>query len=127
VALDDTFRPPAAVARAGRKALEVRAEKPPSQRGMTPVGLRRAAQLANREPVSVRTLRRMLGYLSRHLVDKSGSTWADKGKGWQAWHGWGGDAGARWAASVLRRNDSDWFDRWRRAPRNRRLLRAVGR
>ena len=75
MALDDTYTPPAAVAKAGRKALEVRSEKPKSQRAMTPVGLRRAAQLANREPVSVRTLRRMLGYLSRHLVDKQGSTW----------------------------------------------------
>jgi len=127
MALDDTFRPPATVARAGRRALDVRAEKPKSQRGMTPVGLRRASQLAGREPVSVRTLRRMLGYLSRHLVDKRGKTWDEKGKGWQAWHGWGGDAGARWAASTLRRNDKEWFERWKRAPRNRKLLRAVGR
>ena len=127
MALDDTFRPPAAVARAGRRALEVRANKPKSQRGMTPVGLRRSSQLANREPVSIRTLRRMIGYLSRHLVDKRGSTWDDKGKGWQAWHGWGGDAGARWAATTLRKHDSEWFERWARAPRNRKLLRAVGR
>ena len=103
MALDDTFRPPAAVARAGRRALEVRADKPKSQRGMTPVGLRRSSQLANREPVSIRTLRRMIGYLSRHLVDKRGATWDDKGKGWQAWHGWGGDAGARWAATTPRK------------------------
>lgn len=127
VALDDTFRPPVAVAKAGQLALEIRRDKPASKRGMTPVGLRRAAQLANREPVSVRTLRRMLGYLSRHLVDKEGSSWDEKGKGWQAWHGWGGDAGARWAASTLRRNDSEWFAEWAQKPRNRKLLRAVGR
>ena len=127
MALNDTFRPPAAVARAGRRALEVRADKPKSQRGMTSVGLRRSSQLANREPVSIRTLRRMIGYLSRHLVDKRGATWDDKGKGWQAWHGWGGDAGARWAATTLRKYDSEWFERWARAPRNRKLLRAVGR
>ena len=127
MALDDTFRPPVTVARAGDRALRVRREKPPSQRGMTPVGLRRASQLANREPVSVRTLRRMLGYLSRHLEDKEGSTWEEKGRGWQAWHGWGGDAGARWAATVLRRNDSEWFAAWAQRPRNRKLLRAVGR
>lgn len=127
MALDDTFKPPAAVARAGRKALEVRADKPASQRGMTPVGLRRAAQLANREPVSIRTIRRMLSYLSRHLVDKSGRSWDDKGKGWQAWHGWGGDAGARWAASTLRKNDKQWYAEWAQRPRNRALLRHVGR
>ena len=126
MAIDDTFRPPASVARAGRRALDVRATMPPSSRGMTPVGLRRASQIANREPVSVRTIRRMLGYLSRHLIDKSGQSWPDKGKGWQAWHGWGGDAGARWAASTLRRHDKEWYQRWERAPRNRRLLRAIG-
>jgi hypothetical protein len=29
----------------------------------------------------------MAGYFSRHLVDKSGSTWSEQGKDWQACHG----------------------------------------
>jgi hypothetical protein len=44
----------------------------------------------------------MNSYFARHAVDKNGSTWNDRGKGWQAWHGWGGDAGMRWAARILR-------------------------
>lgn len=123
--LDSTYKPNAAVASAAASSLRVRAEKPKTQRGMTPVGIRRATQLKNREPVSLRTVRRMLGYLSRHRKDKRGDTWSEKGKGWQAWHGWGGDAGVRWAASVARRYDSDWFNQWRKAPRNAALLRHV--
>ena len=63
----------------------------------------RARDLANRRPVSLDTIRRMASYFARHLVDKQGATWADKGKGWQAWNGWGGDPGRTWAHSILRR------------------------
>ena len=98
-----TFRPPANVAAAARRALAKRAEMPPSQRGMTPVGIARARDLANRRPVSLDTIRRMAAYFSRHAVDKQGSTWAEYGKGRQAWDGWGGDPGAAWARSILDR------------------------
>ena len=125
--VDDTFTPPESVARNARRSIERSREKPPSQRGMTPVGWRRRAQLANRQPVSIRTLRRSLGYLSRHLVDKDGATWDGYGKGRQAWDGWGGDAMAQWAIRTLRRHDSQWFTQWATQPRNRRLMRHVGR
>jgi phage-related protein (TIGR01555 family) len=97
----DTFTPPAAVRAAARRALEVRAQKPPSQRGMTPVGIARARDLAGGRPVSRATLRRMRSFFARHEVDKSGSTWGEQGKGWQAWQGWGGDAGRAWVERVL--------------------------
>ena len=97
----DTFTPPAAVARNARRALDVRKAKPPSQRGMTPVGIARATQLANRSPVSLDTVRRMASYFARHEVDKQGSTWSEQGKGWQAWNGWGGDEGRTWVNSIL--------------------------
>ena len=42
-----SFRPPEPVAAAARRALERRAQQPPSNRGMTPVGLARARQLLN--------------------------------------------------------------------------------
>ncbi len=96
------FIPPANVADNARMALEVRASKPESQRGMTLVGLARANQLANRRPVSEETLRRMVAYFDRHEVDKDGETWDDKGRGWQAWYGWGGDEGRTWARQMLR-------------------------
>ena len=127
MALDDTFIPTKGAADMAALASDKRAEQPKSQRGMTAVGLRRMGQIANREPMSVRTLRRVLGYLSRHLVDKDGETWADWGKGRQAWNGWGGDPMGRWAIRTLRQHDTEWFTKWAKAPRNRRLMRHLGR
>jgi hypothetical protein len=68
---------------------------------MTLVGLARARQLANREPVSIETIRRMVSYFARHEVDKQGATWDELGPGWQAWNGWGGDEGRIWAQSII--------------------------
>lgn len=102
----DTHIPPEAVAENARLALEVRAEKPPGEQGMTLVGLARARQLAERRPVSVATLRRMVSYFARHEVDKQGATWDERGKGWQAWYGWGGDEGRDWAQAIIDEEDS---------------------
>lgn len=121
----DTFRPPQSVARAAERARKRRDSVPRSQRGLTSVGLRRMAQLAAREPVSVETLRRMLSFLSRHRKDKQASTWAKRGRGWVAWHAWGGDPGGRWALRTLRRVDREWYDKWARSPRNRALIRHL--
>lgn len=96
------FTPPKGAQEAAKRALEVRADKPPSQRGMTPVGIARARDLANGQSLSPDTVRRMLNYFIRHEVDKKGSTWNMQGKGWQAWNGWGGDAGFSWARKVVK-------------------------
>lgn len=101
------FTPPANVAENAQRALDVRASKPQSQRGMTLVGLARANQLANRRPVSADTIRRMVAYFDRHEVDKDGETWNEKGKGWQAWNGWGGDEGRTWAQRMLRQIEQE--------------------
>ena len=97
----ESYTPPATVADNARMALEVRASKPPSQRGMTSIGIARASQLANRRPVSIDTIERMVAYFDRHEVDKDGATWSEQGKGWQAWMGWGGDEGRAWANQIL--------------------------
>lgn len=97
----DTYTVPEIVAENARRALEVRASKPASERGMTLVGLARANQLAKREPISLNTVRRMAAYFARHEVDKQGSTWDQQGRGWQAWYGWGGDEGRDWAKEIL--------------------------
>jgi hypothetical protein len=97
-----SYRPPADVARAARRGLELRAEQPPSNRAGTPVGLARASQLANRRPVSVETLRRMRSYFARHAIDKQGEGWGRDSKGYQAWLMWGGDPGRAWARRILR-------------------------
>jgi hypothetical protein len=96
-----TFTPPKGVQRAARMALTERRNNPPSNRGMTPVGIARARDLASGRPVSLDTITRMHSYFSRHEVDKKGSTWDERGKGWQAWHGWGGDPGQRWVQRIL--------------------------
>jgi len=95
------FTPPEGVREAAKRALDVRETKPPSQRGMTPVGIARARDLQNGVKLSPDTVRRMLNFLTRHEVDKRGATWDEQGKGWQAWHGWGGDAGFSWARKVV--------------------------
>lgn len=97
-----TFIPPADVAANAADALSVRGKKPRSQQGMTLTGLARANQLASRRPVSLDTIRRMAAYFDRHEGDKKGETWGEKGKGWQAWMGWGGDEGRAWARQILR-------------------------
>ena len=101
----DGFTPPESVASNARRALEVRESKPESQRGMTGVGLARARDLANRKSLSEDTVRRMVRYFDRHQSDKKGETWDEKGKGWQAWNGWGGDAGWSWARGIVERLD----------------------
>jgi hypothetical protein len=74
---------------------------------MTLVGLARANQLANRDPISLDIIKRMVAYFARHEVDKEGSTWDEQGKGWQAWMGWGGDEGRVWAESILKENSME--------------------
>jgi hypothetical protein len=49
------------------------------------------------------TVRRMKAFFDRHEVDKQGETWDEQGKGWQAWNGWGGDAGYSWATAIVER------------------------
>lgn len=100
------FKPPQGAREAAKRALEVRAEKPESERGMTPVGIARARDLANGKTLSPETVRRMKAYFDRHEGDKSGETWDSQGKGWQAWSGWGGDAGFAWARKVVRQMEA---------------------
>ena len=100
------FTPPKGAQEAAARALEVRAQKPPSERGMTDVGIARARDLSNGATLSPDTVRRMLAYFARHEGDKSGDTWDEQGKGWQAWNGWGGDAGYAWARKVVRQMDA---------------------
>jgi lambda family phage portal protein len=100
------FTPPQGARDAAKRALNVRETKPPSQRGMTPVGLARARDLINGVKMSPDTVRRMKAFFDRHEVDKKGSTFGEQGKGWQAWNGWGGDAGFSWARKVVGQMES---------------------
>jgi lambda family phage portal protein len=100
------FTPPEGAREAAKRALDVREGKPASQKGMTPVGIARARDLMNGVKLSPDTVRRMKAFFDRHEVDKKGSTWDEQGKGWQAWNGWGGDAGYAWARKVVGQMES---------------------
>ena len=102
---DIDFRPTEQMAKNAQRALEVRRQKPSSQRGMTAVGIARARDIANRTELSEDTVRRMASFFARHEVDKQGSTWDEQGKGWQAWQGWGGDEGFAWAKRIVKQLD----------------------
>lgn len=111
------FTPPEGVRAAAKRGLEVRASKPPSERGGTEVGVARARDLSNGREVSPDTARRMKAYFDRHEVDKKGETWDEQGKGWQAWMLWGGDPGQSWSSKLVRQmNAADEDDKPRSIP-----------
>ena len=100
--MSDTFKPTAAVAKEAQKAIDLRKD---GHRGGTDVGWKRASQLANRTPVTLDIIKRMVSYFARHAVDKKGKDWNNKekpSKGRVSWLLWGGDAGRSWAKSILR-------------------------
>jgi hypothetical protein len=75
-------------------------------RGGTAVGARRASQLANRDVVSIDTIKRMVNYFTRHAVDLEAPA-AKPGHpdypspGRIAWDLWGGAPGRAWARRQL--------------------------
>ena len=90
---------PANVAKLARRGLELRQK---FGRGGTVVGVRRAAQLAEGEPVSDADIIAIASYFKRHSVDKDAKAhrWGnedDPSAGYVAWLLWGGDAGEAWA------------------------------
>lgn len=98
---DIDFTPPQGVIDAAKKGLEIRQEKPSSQRGGTAVGVARARDLSNGRTLTPDTIKRMYSYFSRHEVDKDSPNWDDWSKGKQAWYLWGGDAGFSWSKKVV--------------------------
>lgn len=101
----DSYIPTDAMVQNAKRSLEVRASKPPSQRGMTSVGIARARDIMNKRQLSVDSVKRMKAFFDRHEVDKKGETWSEQGRGWQAWMGWGGDEGYSWATKIVERLD----------------------
>ncbi len=105
------FKPTESVAKAARAALHLREEQPPSRRGGTAVGVARARQLANRQNVAPKTVKRMKAFFDRHEVDKKaeGFKRGEKGfpsRGKIAWELWGGDAGYGWAKKIVRQMEA---------------------
>ncbi len=102
-AMGAELRAPADVAAVARRGLEAREE---FKRGGTLVGARRARQLAERQVVSVETIRRMVAYFERHERDLDAPA-AKPGHpdypsaGRIAWDLWGGTPGRGWARRQL--------------------------
>ena len=98
------LKPPATVAAAARRGLELRAEY---GRGGTAVGVARARDLGNRRTLTLETAKRMVAYFERHEVDLRAPA-AKRGHpdypsaGYIAWLLWGGDAGRTWARKIVR-------------------------
>ena len=75
-------------------------------RGGTEVGVARARDIKNRVNLSIRTIKRMFSYLSRHEVDKEGQGFYKGDEGYPsagriAWALWGGDAGFAWTKRKI--------------------------
>jgi hypothetical protein len=97
------LRAPAEVAAVAKRGL---ANREKYGRGGTLVGARRASQLANRDVVSIDTIKRMVNYFRRHAVDLEAPA-ARPGHpdypspGRIAWDLWGGAPGRAWARRQL--------------------------
>lgn len=99
-----TYKPTSGMASAAKRALKWKDEGKP---GGTLVGLARANQLKDRDPLTASTVLRMYSFFSRHEVDKraTGFNSGEEGfpsKGRVAWDLWGGDGGYSW--STAKRN-----------------------
>lgn len=100
--------PPATVAAAARRGLELRREY---GRGGTAVGVARARDIAGRRDLSIDTVRRMVAYFDRHEVDLEAPA-ARPGHpdypspGRIAWLLWGGDAGRAWSRRIIRQEQT---------------------
>jgi hypothetical protein len=68
----------------------------------TQVGKTRASQLANGEPISVDTVKRMYSYLSRHKVDLETSKDYKSSCGKLMYDSWGGEAALTWSERKLK-------------------------
>lgn len=97
------LKAPVEVAAVAKRGLENRRKY---NRGGTLVGARRASQLANREVVSIETIKRMVNYFTRHEKDLDAPA-AQPGHpdypsaGRIAWDLWGGAPGRAWARRQL--------------------------
>jgi len=92
------------MASAAKRALKWKSEGKP---GGTLVGLARANQLKDRDPLSASVVLRMYSFFSRHEVDKQATGFYSgqegfPSKGRVAWDLWGGDGGYSW--SKAKRN-----------------------
>jgi hypothetical protein len=68
----------------------------------TSVGKRRANQLANKEAITLSTIKRMYSYLSRHKGDLDSSKGYSDGCGKLMYDAWGGKSALSWSESKIK-------------------------
>jgi hypothetical protein len=98
---------PKGVQAEAKKGLEWRKEH---KRGGTPVGVNSARTLAEGGQIGIEKVRHIAKYFPRHEIDKKAQGWEPGEKGFPsrgriAWALWGGDAGWRWAQSIVEREN----------------------
>ena len=96
-----TYKPTSGMASAARRALKWKSE---GKAGGTLVGLARANQLKDRNPLSASVVLRMYSFFSRHEVDKKATGFYSgqegfPSKGRVAWDLSGGDGGYSWSSA----------------------------
>ena len=72
----------------------------------TSVGKQRANQLANGEAISLKTIKRMYSYLSRHAPDLDSSKSYEDGCGKLMYDAWGGKSALSWAKTRISREEN---------------------
>jgi hypothetical protein len=106
---DKTYVATKEIAAAAQKALDAKEKYPSAGKCGTPVGWKRARQLANREPMSLDTVKRMYSFLSRH----EGNYEVPEGKEWYEDCGrlmiyaWGGLSAKNWAKKIIEEAESE--------------------
>lgn len=110
-----SFKPPKAAQNNARRGLELRrrfnrgglSTREAGKQGIGS-GVSRASTLANGKNVSMKTVRDMARFFSRHSKNNRPSKRESDGgptAGTIAWLLWGGSAGQRWAEGIVRRAD----------------------
>jgi len=117
--------------RIAERVLEVRASLPPSRRAGTSVGLARARDIANRRPLALHTVVRMVSFFARHGASPgSAAARQDQtSKAAQAWALWGGSPARAWARRIVadaRREHAELLSEARRATSDDRRDRLLG-
>ena len=114
---EEGLKPPAGVASAARRGLELRRKASPSNKGGLTAseaskqgigsGVQRASNLANGDSVSPSTVKRMHSFFSRHegnsAIGPENKGKPQNDKGYVSHLLWGGDAGKRWSSSQAKK------------------------
>jgi hypothetical protein len=97
----ESYQPTKGMMQAAERGLMLRNKH---QWGGTIVGVSRARDISNGRSLSLRTVKRMYSYFSRHAVDKQAPGYRSKtSAGYIAWQLWGGDEGFAWCKSIRNR------------------------